>query len=205
MRKFCELAPSSRRLLEHAVSRLGLSARGYDRVLKVSRTIADLAGAERIDSSRKSISTASPMVVSGKVGRALSTCAPDRRGSGSAILIALLQKSLCSISADPLWIDGFSTHSLIACSRPSSRLSLSAFGLRIVTLALCGSPPSFGRCRARPRKNARRRAEAGAAVSVADASGHRAIPWALSFARTCAPAVEPPKTSSGKRAPQECS
>ena len=51
MRKFCELAPSSRRLLEHAVSRLGLSARGYDRVLKVARTIADLAGAERIDSS----------------------------------------------------------------------------------------------------------------------------------------------------------
>ena len=51
MRKFCELGPSSRRLLEHAVARLGLSARGYDRVLKVSRTIADLAGAERIDSS----------------------------------------------------------------------------------------------------------------------------------------------------------
>ena len=51
MRKFCELGPSSRRLLEHAVARLGLSARGYDRVLKVSRTIADLAGAEGIDSS----------------------------------------------------------------------------------------------------------------------------------------------------------
>ncbi len=51
MRKFCELGPSSRRLLEHAVSRLGLSARGYDRVLKVARTIADLAGSERIDSS----------------------------------------------------------------------------------------------------------------------------------------------------------
>ncbi len=51
MRKCCELAPSSRRLLEHAVSRLALSARGYDRVLKVARTIADLAAAERIDSS----------------------------------------------------------------------------------------------------------------------------------------------------------
>jgi len=51
MRKFCELGPSSRRLLEHAVARLGLSARGYDRVLKVSRTIADLAGAEGVDSS----------------------------------------------------------------------------------------------------------------------------------------------------------
>ncbi|HYS53432.1 MAG TPA: YifB family Mg chelatase-like AAA ATPase [Thermoanaerobaculia bacterium] len=51
LRRFCELAPSSRRLLEHAVSRLGLSARGYDRVLKVARTIADLAGSERLDSS----------------------------------------------------------------------------------------------------------------------------------------------------------
>ena len=51
MRKFCELGPSSRRLLEHAVARLGLSARGYDRVLKVSRTIADLGGADGINSS----------------------------------------------------------------------------------------------------------------------------------------------------------
>ena len=50
LRRFCELGPSSRRLLEHAVSRLGLSARGYDRVLKVARTIADLAGSARIDS-----------------------------------------------------------------------------------------------------------------------------------------------------------
>jgi magnesium chelatase family protein len=51
MRRFCELAASSRRLLEHAVERLGLSARGYDRVLKVSRTIADLAGTEQVNSA----------------------------------------------------------------------------------------------------------------------------------------------------------
>jgi len=51
MRRFCEPEPSSRRLLEHAVERLGLSARGYDRVLKVARTIADLAGSEQVDSS----------------------------------------------------------------------------------------------------------------------------------------------------------
>src|SRR5207249_7891586 len=50
MRRFCELGPSSRRLLEHAVARLGLSARGYDRVLKVSRTIADLGGSESVNS-----------------------------------------------------------------------------------------------------------------------------------------------------------
>lgn len=51
LRKFCELDAASRRILDHAVTRLGLSARAYDRILKVSRTIADLAGAERIESS----------------------------------------------------------------------------------------------------------------------------------------------------------
>ena len=51
MRKHCELDPPSRRLLVAAIDRLGLSARAHDRILKVARTIADLAGCERIESA----------------------------------------------------------------------------------------------------------------------------------------------------------
>jgi magnesium chelatase family protein len=48
VRRFCAPPPEATALLQQAVSRLGLSARGHDRVLKVARTIADLAGCERI-------------------------------------------------------------------------------------------------------------------------------------------------------------
>ncbi len=47
----CALDAASRGLLEQAVERLGLSTRAYHRVLKVARTIADLAGAERVDAA----------------------------------------------------------------------------------------------------------------------------------------------------------
>ncbi|ACM07141.1 YifB family Mg chelatase-like AAA ATPase [Thermomicrobium roseum] len=48
IRRYCRLDEAGERLLRTAVERLGLSARGYHRVLKLARTIADLAGAERI-------------------------------------------------------------------------------------------------------------------------------------------------------------
>ena len=48
VRRFCAPSAEGARLLQEAVSRLGLSARGHDRVLKVARTIADLEGCERI-------------------------------------------------------------------------------------------------------------------------------------------------------------
>ena len=46
--RFCRLDDAGRTLLEAAFERLGLSARALSRVLKVARTIADLAGAEAL-------------------------------------------------------------------------------------------------------------------------------------------------------------
>ena len=48
LRKFCPLSPDARRLLDAAMERLQLSARAYDRIIKVARTIADLEGVEDI-------------------------------------------------------------------------------------------------------------------------------------------------------------
>ncbi|MDI6740065.1 MAG: YifB family Mg chelatase-like AAA ATPase [Candidatus Edwardsbacteria bacterium] len=50
IRRFCEIDAKSEELLRTAIDRFGLSARAYDRILKVSRTIADLEGAETIAS-----------------------------------------------------------------------------------------------------------------------------------------------------------
>lgn len=46
--KYCKLDNDGRRILELAFNKLGLSARAYGRILKLARTIADLANEENI-------------------------------------------------------------------------------------------------------------------------------------------------------------
>lgn len=51
IKKYCQINKESEQVLEAAFERFHMSARGYNRILKVARTIADLEGAENINSS----------------------------------------------------------------------------------------------------------------------------------------------------------
>ncbi|MEO6035742.1 MAG: YifB family Mg chelatase-like AAA ATPase [Verrucomicrobiota bacterium] len=54
LKNFCEIDEPTKQLLQFAMTDLNLSARAYDRILKVARTIADLAAAEKIASEHVS-------------------------------------------------------------------------------------------------------------------------------------------------------
>ena len=48
MRTFCQLDDACAELMKRAFDALGLTARSYDRILRVARTIADLEGSQQI-------------------------------------------------------------------------------------------------------------------------------------------------------------
>ena len=50
IRQFCKLPDEGQSLMRAAISQLNLSARGYHRILKLARTIGDLAGSHEIQS-----------------------------------------------------------------------------------------------------------------------------------------------------------
>ena len=54
IRSYCVLDEETKKLLETAIEKLGFSARAYDRILKVARTIADLSASRNIRSEHVS-------------------------------------------------------------------------------------------------------------------------------------------------------
>ena len=51
IKKYCPLSPDAEELLRQSFDKMNLSARGYHHILKVARTIADLAGSDGIETA----------------------------------------------------------------------------------------------------------------------------------------------------------
>ena len=51
---YCLLTPECEQLMHEAFDRMGLTARSYDRILRVARTVADLDGSEVLDTAHLS-------------------------------------------------------------------------------------------------------------------------------------------------------
>jgi magnesium chelatase family protein len=71
IRRFCPIDAASSRLLESAVDKLGLSARAYHRILKIARTIADIADSDAVGAAH--------------VAEAIQYRSLDRKGSARLI------------------------------------------------------------------------------------------------------------------------
>ena len=63
IRQFCKLQDEGQSLMRSAMSQMNLSARAYHRILKLARTIADLAGSEDIQSAHLAGGVAVPTKV----------------------------------------------------------------------------------------------------------------------------------------------
>ena len=54
VRRVCRMTPAAEKILRGAFERLGYSARAYDRILRVARTVADLDGSDVLDAAHLS-------------------------------------------------------------------------------------------------------------------------------------------------------
>ena len=54
LRRYCRMTPAAEKILRSAFERRGYSARAYDRILRVARTVADLDGSEVLDTAHLS-------------------------------------------------------------------------------------------------------------------------------------------------------
>ena len=88
LKEICAIGPASSQLLKNAMERLNLSARAYDRIQKLSRTLADLSASTEIQSEH--------------LAEAIHSRTLDREGwAGWALALAVLNIEIAAILASP--------------------------------------------------------------------------------------------------------